>query len=342
MPQIVQVNVTQTIAPTPDTLQKTGAFISQGATVTTPGSLTLLTQLSDLTAVIRGSRAISTLAWSGGIVTATTAAPHGYEINDTIELTIVGSTPTGYNGTYLCTITGASTFTYIRPNPGVMVTAGSYTPEDVTELNAMATTFFSQGSSVAIYVLELGAGSVDDGVAALDDYLTANPFEIYGVLVPKQWDANAAFLALIAQHESTTSKFYFWITTKLQTYGVYTEQMKDVIAAVEAPQQHIFAANDLTALDYNGEHNAISATVATSQSGAGSYAPTQVLEVDEDLDDPPTFTIVTTQLSSATVAVGGTGGTPGPVTLTGTTGTGTMFQIAGTISGGGVLTSVGA
>ena len=32
MPSIVTVNVTQTAAPAPSTLQQTGAFVSQGAT----------------------------------------------------------------------------------------------------------------------------------------------------------------------------------------------------------------------------------------------------------------------------------------------------------------------
>ena len=43
-------------------------------------------------------------------------------------------------------------------------------------------------------------------------------------------------------------------------------------------------------------------------------------------------------VTGATVVAGGTGGTPGAVTITGTTGTGTKFQATGTISGGGALT----
>lgn len=39
----------------------------------------------------------------------------------------------------------------------------------------------------------------------------------------------------------------------------------------------------------------------------------------------------------AIIVSGGTGGTPGPVTITGTTGTGTQFQATGVISAGGVL-----
>lgn len=43
-----------------------------------------------------------------------------------------------------------------------------------------------------------------------------------------------------------------------------------------------------------------------------------------------------------TITAGGTGGTPGAVTLTGTDGTGTKYQVTGVINGGGVLASLTA
>jgi hypothetical protein len=43
------------------------------------------------------------------------------------------------------------------------------------------------------------------------------------------------------------------------------------------------------------------------------------------------------QAATAVVNAGGSGGTPGAVTITGTTGTGTKFQATGTINGGGAL-----
>lgn len=261
MPQIVTVNVTLTQAPTPPTLQKTGALVSQGATVLTAGTSFLLTQLSDLTPILRGSASLTSLSWSGGVVTATTASPHGFAIGDELDLTIAGAVPTGYNGTYLCSITGASTFTYmLATNPGTMTAAGSYTIEDVAELQAMATTFFAQGSQTAVYVLELGAGSVADGVAALTNYLTENPNSaynpgdtgyFYGYLVPRTWDADPDFLDLIASFESTTARTYFWVTTTLATYKNYTPLMKDVIALIECPQTSIYATQALQSLSWS-------------------------------------------------------------------------------------------
>lgn len=233
---IVTVNVSQTVAPTPSTLQKTGAFISQGATTTAPGTYSLLTQLSDLTPILTGALALSGLAYATGIVTATTALPHGFTNGDIMPLTILGALPSGYNGTYTCTITGASTFTY--PVGGALATAtayGSYTPEDVAELVAMSTTFFAQGSQQAVYVLELGAGNATDGATYLTSWITANPGVFYSYLVPRTWDANATFLTLIQSFENTTAKTYFFVTTTTGTYTSYTALMKCVFAMIEAP-----------------------------------------------------------------------------------------------------------
>jgi hypothetical protein len=339
LPQIVTVNVTQQVAPDPSTLQKTGAFISQGATVTTPHTLSLLTQSTDLTPLLAGAKTLVSLSWSNGVVTATTTLPHGYSIGDVQELTMAGNVPTGYNGTYICTITGTSSFTYIRTNPGSLITAGSYTPEDVSELVAMATTFFSQGSAVSVYVLEVGGGSVDEAVASLDAYLDSNPETLYGCLVPRDWDAVPSYLALIAKHEATTAKIYFWTTITLQTLGAYSSLMKDVWALIESPQQSIFPQNTITAFSYEGEEIALSATVATP--GSGVYHPNDILTALGGTGDTPAFTVLTTKVSSATIVNGGSGGTNGSVTLNGTTGTGSRFQATGTIAGG-ILTAITA
>jgi len=250
--QIVTVNVSLIQAPQPSLLQQTGAMISQGATITSVGTATFLTQLQDLTNILTGSKSLSSLSWSGGTVTATAATPHGYTVSDTIELTIVGASPVGYNGTYLCTITGASTFTYaVTSNPGSNTVPGTFTPEDVSELVAMATTFFAQGAGQGVWVLELGPGNATDGVTALTSYLTANPGQFYAFLVPRYWDANSSLLALVAQYEATNSQLYFYITTTLQTYTVYTAAMKSVVAMIESPALGSYQANAITAASYS-------------------------------------------------------------------------------------------
>lgn len=211
--QIVTVNVTRTQAPAPSILQRTGALISQGGTTTAVDTRTLLTVPGDLTAILAGSHANASLTWSGSVVTVTTTAPHGFTISDVIPITISGVTPTAYNGTYNCTITGASTFTYaLVSNPGSETIPGVYTVEDVAELLAMVTTFFAQGSATSVYVLELGAGSAADGVTALDTYIDNNPGFFYSYLVPRGWATESTFATFADTLTATTAKTYFFVT----------------------------------------------------------------------------------------------------------------------------------
>ncbi len=260
---IVQVNVSLQLAPAPATLQQSGALISQGATNLTKNQSAILTQLSDLTPLLNGSKTFSAMSWSGGLVTATTTAPHGYTISDTLLLTISGVAPSGYNGTFLVTITGASTLTYaVAATLGSVTVQGAYTPEDVAELLSMATTYFAQGNTQAVWVLELGAGNANDGVAALTAYLIANPNNIYAAyaggsagyfyayLVPREWDAVASYLALIASYESPTARTYFFTTTTLASYTAYTNLMKGVYAIIESPLLGVYPANALTAISW--------------------------------------------------------------------------------------------
>ena len=236
MTQIVTVNVTQTIAEAPNTLQKTGALVSQGATTGAVGSLTLLTQASDFTPLATPAKTITSITWSANVASVTTGAPHGFTNADTLRLTIAGATPTGYNGSFVCTITGASTFTYpLLTNPGGSSSAGTYIPASVAEVQSMVTTFFAQGTSVPVYVLEVGAGNATDAATYLTTWLTANPGTVYAFLVPRGFDGNSTFLSLVASYENTTAKTYFFVTTTTGTYSAYTTLMKCVFALIEAP-----------------------------------------------------------------------------------------------------------
>ena len=253
---IVIVNVSQAIAPAPSRLQKTGALISQGATNLGVGNYGLLTQIADLVPLLATPLALTSLSWAnsyGGQVTATTTVAHGIAINQQFVTTIVGALPAGYNGTVLATATGASTFAYyLGVNPGSETAPGTYTPRNVGELTAMATTFFSQGAQQSVYVLELGAGEPNAGVTALTAFINGSPQKFYSYLVPRNWDGNANFLAMLANYESTTSKTYFFITTTLQNYQGYTALMKDVVPMIEAPATGSYPSNVLTAAAYSG------------------------------------------------------------------------------------------
>ena len=236
MPNIVVVNVSQLIAPTPSKLQQTGAFISQGATTTVPGTISLLTQLSDLTPIINGAHAITTITWLSSVATVTASAPHGFTISDTLLVTIVGATPAGFNGTFTATVTGASTFTYpLVVNPGSSASSGTYTLEDVAELNAMATTFFAQGNAQAVYVLELGPGNAADGVTYLTNWITNTQQFFYAYLVPRAWASAPSYVTMVANFEAPTKKTYFFTTMTNSNYTTFTPLMKSVVGLIEAP-----------------------------------------------------------------------------------------------------------
>jgi len=233
---IVTVNVSITNPPAPNKLLRTGAFISQGATTLANGKYQLLTQVSDLTPILTGAKAITSMVWSASVVTVTTTAPHGYPSGETIGLTIAGSTPAAYNGTFQATITGASTFTYpLTSNPGSATVMGTVTDVDVAELVAMVTTFFAQGSSASVYVLELGAGNAADGVTALAAYIVSNPGFFFSYLVPREWDIEPTFKTLTSQFSSPSSLVKFFVTTTILTYSTWLSTQSAVFAMVEAP-----------------------------------------------------------------------------------------------------------
>lgn len=267
---IVTVNVSQQIGPTPDRLQGTGAMVSQGATLTAPGTSSLLTQLADLTPILTGARAVTSATQSGGTATITATSPHGFTVGDQLLISFAGFTPTAYNGTYLCTITGASAFTYlVAGSPGSASIEGVYTVEDVAELLAMVTTFFSQGSSTSVYVLELGAGNPSEGATFLGNWITMNPSVYYAYLVPRTWDGNPVFFSLIARFESTTGQTYFFVTTTLATWQAYTALMKDVNALIECPAYGVWQANALSGISYTGAWGANVLTAISWAATAG-------------------------------------------------------------------------
>ena len=236
--QIVTENVSQVVAAQPSTLQSTGAMISQGGTNTAPDTLTLLTQPSDLTPILAAAKTLTSLTWSANVATGTTTTAHGWTNGDVVLATIAGALPSPYNGTFSITITGASTFTYpLVGNPGSSPASppGSVILADEAEVLAMATTFFAQGKTQAVYVLELGEGTAAEGVTALAAFITANPGMFYSYLVPRNWAAESTYLTFLANFESTTSKTYFFTTATTGNYTSFTTAMKCAVVFVPSP-----------------------------------------------------------------------------------------------------------
>ena len=271
MVSIVQVNVTETVGAAPATLQQTAALVSQGGTATSQFTGSFLTQVSDLTPLLTPAKALTSAVLTAGVVTATTTTAHGYTVGDSLEITIAGVSPSGYNGTFFCTITGASAFTYSLTGSLASGAGGTYLPYSATEILQMATSWFAQGSNLGVYVLEMGPGNIADGVASLTTYLSQNPNSAYtvgatgyyyGYCIPRAWDASAVFLALAAQYENPNTQTYFFTTTTLATYTAYPPTMKCVYATIESPVMGIYPANALTAAVYSSPHVTLTTTTA--------------------------------------------------------------------------------
>jgi len=85
------------------------------------------------------AQTISTITRGGtGNLTATltTASPHGLATNN--RVTVSGATPTQFNGTFVITVTGASTFTYTMATApsGDATVVGTYTTVGITGVNS--------------------------------------------------------------------------------------------------------------------------------------------------------------------------------------------------------------
>jgi len=257
MPNIVNVIVKQQVASAPSTLQRTGAFVSQGATTLAAGTYQLLTQLSDLTSILSSGNAISTITWASSVVTVTTTTAHGIPTGNVIQGIISGVTPTAYNGSFAVTSTGTTTLTYaLASNPGsATVTSSSlFSLEDSQELLAMGTTFFAQGATTPVYVLELGVGTPAAGVTSLTTFINTNNFKFYSYLLPATWNTEATAVTMAKQYTSTTAQTYFYVTTTLATYTAWTG-VKSVLSTVQSPSAPVteFSASAIfqATLSYN-------------------------------------------------------------------------------------------
>lgn len=275
---IVQVNISLTQPPAPSTLQKTGALISQGGTILGAQNYTLITQPADLTPFLATPLAMSAIAWAstyGGQVTATATVAHGITVGTEFLTTIASVVPSGYNGTYKAIATSSTQFTYyLVTDPGMSTTQGTYTPNGVAEIVAMANSFFAQGAQQSVYVLECGTGAPSVGINNLTAFIAAQPTQFfYAYLVPRSWDATSAFLALIAQYENNNSQTYFFTTTTLQNFGAYTSVMKDVIPFIEAPPYGKWNTNVVTDAEY------ATGVVTVTTTSAHNVAPGQYFQL---------------------------------------------------------------
>jgi hypothetical protein len=258
---IVTVNVSIVEAPTPNTYQRTGAFVSFGATQLLPNDSTLLTQLADLTPpptitpVLHPPMQAQTTTWAAGTVTCIVTAPIPGPpvVGDSFTLVLSGFTPAAYNGRVQATVTAPNTFTYpLATGPGAVTIEGIATWGSAIELQQMANTYFAQGNAVGVWVLELGyQSSFANRVKAFDTWLTNNPLTIYGFLMPREFGedpnipdwpgfptpvpAPTTWIDLLKRFQNPEAMEYFWVTATVENMNTLGATFKDVFQLIEAP-----------------------------------------------------------------------------------------------------------
>lgn len=240
-PTIVNVNTQVQTAPSVSQLQQSGAIVSAGGTTLAANKYQYCGTLAAVQALLQAPASISSLTWASGTVTATVTGTLGLTSGQTFETTISGAVPAAYNGTYLVTVTGTDTFTYaLTGDPGSETSPGTFTEPGVAFVNDAAQTFFAQGNSVGVYVLELGAQATwTAAVGALGTFITTydtSPQVFYAYLIDANWDAvDAAGLnTLAANYDSPSGQRYFFIGTTSTNVADYANT-KSVFAVVPSP-----------------------------------------------------------------------------------------------------------
>ena len=261
---IIVVVVSVTNAPAPATLLATGAFLSCGGTTLTPGTYQVLSTDASLASILTPAATITSITWSGGTATVTTAAAHGIPSGATIQATIAGATPTGYNGNFAATYASATTFTYpLASNPGSETVPGTWQPTSAVELTQMNTTYWAQGTNVAPYVLELGLVAVNAAVTALGNFITASPQFFSRYLVSRSWVSNSAFQTFVGTFAAPNNITYFHIPVGSATYTNFADA-KAAICCAEAP--------NLPATEYTAAAR-FALELATAPSSSSPLAP---------------------------------------------------------------------
>ena len=239
---IVNINVSVTNPPKPSQLLKSGAMISMGGTTLAAGEYQLLTSKDDLKVITSPGKTISAISWAANVVTVTTSSPHGWTNGSTVPVVISGVSPAAYNRSAEATITSTTEFTYpLTSDPGTATTMGVVKTVVAGEITQMNTTFWAQGTTRAVYVLELGDVSMAAAVAALGDFIDedislGNTYQkFFSYLVPREWDGEETFKTLTGLYTSPASLVYFFVTTTVATYPAWVStKNKSVFAGVES------------------------------------------------------------------------------------------------------------
>lgn len=171
---------------------------------------------------------------------------------------------------------------------GILGSSGNH-----AELLAMGTTFFAQGNTQSVYVLELGANGTP---ADLQTWITNNPGVFYAYLTPATWDSEATVSPPAAPTLASSTSGGLLAAGTYYVTVTYTTATGETTASGEA---------SVTTTGSTGEITVTSPATATGATGYNVYASTSSgTELKQNGGSPITigtnFTLSTLATGTAT------------------------------------------
>jgi hypothetical protein len=248
---IVQLNVSQTVAPEPNLLQSKAAIVSMGGSDVPVGTVQYISNSGQIDDYIEAPYDISAISWAAGVVTIAFTNPHGIPVGLTTPVKVSGVTPTGYNGTFTATSFNSTTLNYaLAANPGASSVLGTALIGPQLYLMAADATWWGQGDNqTGYYIFESGTADVGDCLDAVQTYLEANPQTIYnwGFLPGVDADSSA-YIAFALLHNALTSIIKFYLPVSSSTYATYATEdtLRNTFVMIQSPDANVSTELDIT------------------------------------------------------------------------------------------------
>lgn len=247
--RIVQLNVSETVAPTPNRLQGTAAIVSMGGTTIASGTTQYISNASALSNYLEAPYDVASASWSTGVASVVTTNPHGIPVGDTTTIVVAGVSPAGYNGTYTATAFNSTTLQYSISSPGSYVSGGTVEVGPQVFLKAADDTWWAQGNGfTGYYIYETGTADIGDMLDSVETYLDTNPKTIYnwGFLPGADTDlaTTKAFLLLFNDLTSLV-KFYLPVTTATWNDWYRENTLRNTFIMIQSPTANATSELDI-------------------------------------------------------------------------------------------------
>ena len=250
--KIVQFNVSETVAPSPDKLQQTAAIVSIGGTTISAGSRQFIAAPGDLATYLKPAYTVSAISWSTGIVTIETSAAHGIPVGDTTTIQVSGVSPTGYDGIFTATSATTTTLHYaVASNPGAETTLGTVLLGPQIWLSAADLEWWAQGNiGTGYYVYETGTAVPADILTSVGTYLSSYPKTVYNwIFLPGIDAAHSDARAFFLLHNTLDALLKFYLPVTVSTYSAWASEdtLKNVFAMIQSPGANVSSELDVVA-----------------------------------------------------------------------------------------------